>query len=89
MALGAQSGDVMRMVLREGLAVVGIGLIAGLVGAWMLTRTLAGLLYGVTATDTLTFAAVPVLLIALSTVACSWPALRAAKVDPVTALRML
>ena len=88
MALGARSADVLLMVLRQGLAVVGIGVGIGLLGAWMLTRTLAGLLYGVTATDPVTFLAVPALLIALSTVACCVPALRAAKVDPVTALRI-
>ncbi len=87
MALGAHSADVLRMVLWQGLAVASIGVTIGLLGAWMLTRTLAGLLYGVTATDPLTFVAVPVLLIALSAFACSVPALRAAKVEPVTALR--
>ncbi len=88
MALGARSADVLLMVLRQGLAVVGIGVVIGLAGAWMLTRTLADLLYGVTATDPLTFVAVPALLIALSTVACCVPALRASKVDPVTALKI-
>jgi predicted permease len=88
MALGARSADVLLMVLRQRLAVVGIGVGIGLLGAWMLTRTLAGLLYGVMATDPVTFVAVPALLIALSTVACCVPALRAAKVDPVTALRI-
>jgi len=87
MALGARSADVLRMVLRQGLAVVGSGVAIGVFGSWILTRTLTGLLYGVTATDPLTFAVVPVLLIALSTVACCAPALRAARVDPVTALR--
>jgi putative ABC transport system permease protein len=88
MALGADSGDVLRMVLRQGLLTVGIGVVVGLCGAWILTRTLGTLLYGVTATDPITFAAVPVLLTALSTVACCLPALRAAKVDPVTALKI-
>jgi predicted permease len=88
MALGARSGDVLRMILLQALAVVGIGLAAGLFGAWMLTRTLGSLLYGVTATDPVTFVAVPLILIALSAVACSLPALRACKVDPVTALRI-
>ncbi len=88
MALGARSGDVLRMVLLEGLSLVGIGVIVGLSGAWMLTRTLGSLLYGVTARDPATFLAVPALLIALSAVACCVPALRASKVDPVNALRM-
>jgi putative ABC transport system permease protein len=87
MALGAASSDVLRMVLRQGLAVVGSGVAIGLAGSWMLTRTLAGLLYGVTATDPLTFVAVPVVLVLLSAVACCVPALRAARVDPLTALR--
>jgi putative ABC transport system permease protein len=88
MALGARSGDVLRMILLQGLVVVGIGVTAGLFGAWMLTRTLGSLLYGVTATDPVTFIAVPVLLIAISAVACCLPALRASKTDPVTALRI-
>jgi predicted permease len=87
MALGADSGDVLRMVLRQGLMTVGIGVVVGLCGAWILTRTLGTMLYGVTATDPITFVAVPVLLTALSTVACCLPALRASKVDPVTALK--
>jgi predicted permease len=88
MALGADSGDVLRMVLLQGLSMVGIGVMSGLCGAWILTGTLGSLLYGVTATDPLTFIAVPVLLIALSAVACCLPALRASKVDPATALKI-
>jgi predicted permease len=87
MALGAGRTDVLRMVLQQALAVVGSGISIGLFGAWMLTRALSGLLYGVTATDPLTFLAVPVLVVGLSAVACSLPALRATRVDPVTALR--
>jgi predicted permease len=87
MALGARRMDVLRMVLRQALAVVGSGISIGLFGAWMLTRALSGLLYGVTATDPLTFFAVPVLVMGLSAIACSLPALRATRVDPVTALR--
>jgi predicted permease len=88
MALGARSGDVLRMILLQGLAVVGIGVAAGLFGAWILSRTLGSLLYGVTARDPVTFIAVPVVLIAISAVACCLPALRASKVDPVTALKI-
>lgn len=88
MALGAASGDVLRMVLRQGLLIVGIGVVVGLCGAWILTRTLGSLLYGVTATDPLTFVAVPLLLTALSALACCLPALRASRMDPVTALRI-
>ena len=87
MALGARRMDVLRMVLRQALAVVASGISIGLFGAWILTRALGGLLYGVTATDPVTFLAVPVLVVGLSAVACSLPALRASRVDPVTALR--
>ncbi|HEV2688209.1 MAG TPA: FtsX-like permease family protein, partial [Bryobacteraceae bacterium] len=86
MALGAQSREVLGMVLRQGLTVVGIGIAIGLAGSWMLTRTLTSLLYGVRATDPVTFAAVPALLVALSALACAVPALRASRVDPLTAL---
>jgi predicted permease len=88
MALGARSADVLRMILLQGLAVVGVGITVGLFGAWILTRTLGSLLYGVTARDPVTFIAVPIILIALSVVACCLPALRASKVDPVTALKI-
>jgi putative ABC transport system permease protein len=88
MALGARSGDVLRMILLQGLTVVVIGITVGLFGAWMLTRTLGSLLFGVTARDPVTFIAVPIILIALSVVACCLPALRASKVDPVTALKI-
>ena len=88
MALGARSGDVLRMILLQGLTVVGIGITVGLFGAWMLTRTLGSLLFGVTARDPVTFITVPIILIALSVVACCLPALRASKVDPVTALKI-
>jgi predicted permease len=87
MALGARRMDVLRMILRQAMAVVGSGISIGLFGAWMLTRALSGLLYGVTTTDPVTFLAVPVLVVALSAVACSLPALRAMRVDAVTALR--
>jgi putative ABC transport system permease protein len=88
MALGARSGDVLRMILLQGLTVVGVGITVGLFGAWILTRTLGSLLFGVTARDPVTFIAVPIILIALSVVACCLPALRASKVDPVTALKI-
>jgi putative ABC transport system permease protein len=87
MALGAGRIDVLRMVMQQGLGVVGIGIFIGLFGSWMLTRALTGLLYGVTTTDPVTFLAVPILILCLSAVACSLPALRATRVDAVTALR--
>jgi ABC-type antimicrobial peptide transport system permease subunit len=76
MAIGAMRADVLRMVLLEGMKVVGLGVAAGLIGSWVLSRTLAGMLYGVTATDPLTFLVVPLLLLATGAAACSIPALR-------------
>jgi putative ABC transport system permease protein len=87
MALGAQAGDVLHLILRQGLALsvlgVGVGISASLAG----TRVLRGLLYGVAPTDPATFAAVAFLLVAVALVACLIPARRAMKVDPMVALR--
>jgi ABC-type antimicrobial peptide transport system permease subunit len=87
MALGAESGSVLRMVMREGgiLALIGVGL--GLVGAFAVSRLLDGLLYGVTPSDPLVFVTVPVLLTAVALIASLIPAMRAARVDPLVALR--
>ena len=87
MALGANWRDVVGLVLREGASMALGGVIAGLAGAWGLTRFLASLLYGVHPTDPLTFLAVPVLLILVALLACYIPARRAARVDPMKALR--
>jgi predicted permease len=87
MALGAQSGDVMRMVVGEGAKMALMGVAAGLAGAFGLTELMANQLFGVTAHDPLTFGAVAILLTLVALVACYLPARRAVRVDPVVALR--
>jgi predicted permease len=86
-ALGAQGRDVLRLVAGRGMLLVGVGLGLGLACALALTRFMEGLLYGVSATDPLTFALVVLLLGGVALLACLAPARRAAKVDPVVALR--
>jgi putative ABC transport system permease protein len=87
MALGAQRMEMMKLVLGEGMLVIVIGLAIGLVGSLALTRFLASLLFGVSATDPLTFAGVVVSLAMVALVACYVPARRAMRVDPMVALR--
>jgi len=86
-ALGAQGSDVLRLVLCEGLALVGIGICFGLLASIALTRVLQSVLYGVSVTDPATFASVALLLAAVTLLACYIPARRATKVDPMVALR--
>lgn len=87
LALGAQSRDVLTMILGQGLRPTLIGVALGLLGSLALTRTMASLLFGVAATDPLTLALVTGLLVLVALLACYIPARRAAKVDPIVSLR--
>jgi ABC-type antimicrobial peptide transport system permease subunit len=88
MTLGALRSDVVKLILRQGLPLVLLGAGIGCIAALGLSRVLGSLLYGVTARDPETFAAVCVLLVLVALAACYLPARRAARVDPLTALRM-
>jgi ABC-type antimicrobial peptide transport system permease subunit len=87
MALGARDGIVARMVVREGLGMVGLGLAIGVAGALAVTRVMASLLFDLSPTDPLTFVGVTVVLGAVAVLASYLPARRAARVDPIVALR--
>jgi len=86
-ALGARPGNILRLVVRQGMELAGIGIVVGLAAAVGLTRVMASLLFGVSATDVATFAAVPALLAAVALAATAIPAWRATRVDPMVALR--
>jgi putative ABC transport system permease protein len=87
MALGARPGQVVRMVVAQGAVRAGGGLLIGVGGAMAATRVLSKLLFGVQATDPLTFAGAALLLGGVGLAACYFPARRAAKIDPMVALR--
>ncbi|HEV2289446.1 MAG TPA: ABC transporter permease [Candidatus Acidoferrales bacterium] len=87
MALGAQRGDVMRLVLREGMLLVSLGVAGGIILAYGLAKGLASLVYGISVTDFHSFAGAAVLLLVVTLAACYIPARRAMKVDPMVALR--
>jgi putative ABC transport system permease protein len=87
MALGAGTGAIHGMVLRQGMTLVLIGVAVGLAASWSLTRLMTNLLFGVSPTDALTFGAIPALMTTVALLACLIPAWRATKVDPIVALR--
>jgi putative ABC transport system permease protein len=86
-ALGATRANVMGLVLREGLTLAAVGLAVGLAGSLGLAQLLQGLLYGVGASDVRVYALVATVIVAVAVAACVWPARRALRVDPITALR--
>ena len=87
MALGARQTDVLKMVIRHGMGLTVIGLGIGSLGAWFLMKTMASLLFEVSANDLTVFIGVPFILTAVALLACFIPARRATRVDPMIALR--
>jgi putative ABC transport system permease protein len=87
MALGAQTADVLKLVVKHGMKLALLGIIIGLAGSWALTRFIGKLLVGVQPTDLLTFSLVSLCLLVAAFIACYLPARRATKVDPLVALR--
>jgi ABC-type antimicrobial peptide transport system permease subunit len=87
MALGAETRDVVKLIVKQGMGLTLIGTVIGLMLAVAVTRLLTSLLYGVTATDPATFAGVVLFVIGVAVIACYLPARRATKVDPMMALR--
>jgi predicted permease len=85
--LGARPGNIVGLVVRQGMALTGVGILLGLVGALVLTRVMRSLLFGVSATDIITFGAVPTILAVVAFAATAIPAWRATRVDPMVALR--
>jgi len=87
MALGARRGNVLRQLLGEGLRLAGLGIAAGVIASLGVMRLLAGLLFGVSPSDTPVLAGVATVILAVSAAACTLPAWRAATIDPMVALR--
>jgi ABC-type antimicrobial peptide transport system permease subunit len=87
MAIGATTGNVLRLVMRQGLVLVIVGVAIGFAGAWAASRALGSVLYSGGQNDILTFSSVPLVLVATAMLACWLPARRAANVDPMVALR--
>jgi len=87
MAMGAQADDVVRLILKQGTVLISIGLAFGLAASFALTRVISSFLFGVSATDPVTFAAIALLLGLVALIACYIPARRATRVDPMVALR--
>ena len=87
MALGARRGDVIWLVLREALALVGVGVVIGLLASFAATKTVSTLLFGLKPNDPLTIAAATLLLLAVAALSAYLPARRASRVDPMAALR--
>jgi putative ABC transport system permease protein len=87
LALGAQTSDVLALIVRQGVKLIMVGLIVGLAGAYALMRVMSGLLFGVKDRDPITFAAAAIVLTVVGLLACYIPARRATRVDPIEALR--
>ena len=87
MALGAPRRDVLRLVVGQGMTLVGVGLALGLLAAYGLTRFLSGLIFGVSSTDPVTFFGIALFTTAVGLMACLIPASRATRIDPIVALR--
>jgi putative ABC transport system permease protein len=87
MALGAQGGEVLRLIVGQGLRLTGIALIIGIAASFGTNRLLASQLFGITPSDPVTLGAVPLLLAIVAAIACYLPARRASKLDPLVALR--